>query len=247
MIPESPILSAVITNVLTATVAWLLGTVRSHGVVGGILVGTVIFLAFSWQGWLLLLIFFVSGSAATRWGQSLKEKQGTAQPYQGRRGIGEVISKAGVPFLLAVLLLGNEVWGPWPPSLLLLAYGGSLATALADTFGSELGPLGKGPVWQLPTLKKVKHGTPGGVSLMGLLGACVGAAGIAGAGYSLLQIAFLPVLLAGILASLIDGILSASTSGRSTVTHHAVNFTACILGAVLAVSIDWVLEKGGTP
>ena len=122
-----------------------------------------------------------------------------------------------------------------------------LASALADTFGSELGPLGKGPVWQLPTLRNVKHGTPGGVSLMGLLGAGIGAAGIAGAGYSLLQIAFLPVLLAGILASLIDGILSASTSGRSSVTHHAVNFTACILGAVLAVSIDWVLEKGGTP
>ena len=108
----------------------------------------------------------------------------------------------------------------------------SLAPAAADTFGSELGPLGKGPVWQLPTLNKVKHGTPGGVSMMGLLGAGVGAAGIAGAGYSLLQIAFLPVMLAGILASLIDGFLSASTSGRSTVTHHAINFTACVLGAV---------------
>jgi uncharacterized membrane protein len=57
--------------------------------------------------------------------------------------------------------------------------------------------------------------------------------------------AILPITLAGILASLIDGIIS-SCFPRGKLAHHLGNILACICGAGLAVLLHVLFESGGS-
>jgi len=228
---------AFLVNLVVGSTAWFLKTVRKSGMIYGVLAGTLIYICMTMSGWLILLIFFCCASFATKLGRSQKKLHGTQQPKEGRRGKAEVLSKVGVPLIIACLMpllisgQGSALF------FAKLAYCGALAAALADTLGSEIGPLTSGKVWQLPSLRKASHGSPGGVSVLGLAASALGAWVIAQAGYEFFGMPMLPIFLAGFVASLIDGVLSALSKNKSEHFHHWINFCACSISAILANAI----------
>jgi len=123
-----------------------------------------------------LAIFVLGGGALTRLGRSTKQVAGVAEPNQGRRGGWHVVAKLGIPALLGIAgILGAG----GPP--LSFAYAAALAGAFADTSATEIGPLGSGFAFGVREgrLRRLPHGTPGGVSVAGLVASAVGAAAVA--------------------------------------------------------------------
>src|SRR4028119_302119 len=87
MVTESGslIVALLITGVF-AGLACALGMVSWGGALGGFVVGVIIYVCLGPQGFAVLALFVVGGSALTRLGYRSKERRGIAQPYHGRRG-----------------------------------------------------------------------------------------------------------------------------------------------------------------
>ena len=123
-----------------------------------------------------LAVFVLLGGALTRFGRGRKEAAGIAEPAGGRRGTLHVVAKLGLPALLGVVgLLGGFGQGPS------VAYAAALAGALADTSATEVGPLAGGSVFGFrgSAFARLRHGSPGGMSVAGLAASMAGSAVVA--------------------------------------------------------------------
>jgi len=167
-------------------------------------------------GALLPLAVFVLGAGAlTRLGRPSKQAAGAAEANEGRRGGWNVAAKLGIPALLGIAgMLGHR----GPP--LSFAYAAALAGAFADTSGTEIGPLGGGLAFALRDgrLQRLPHGTPGGVSVAGLIASAVAAIAVAWASTlsGLIAGSSAPgiVAAAGFSASLLESAIAATPFGR---------------------------------
>lgn len=164
-----------IVNALLAVVGFAAKTVNWSGFLGGAALGSAIIILGGWQLYLVLLAFFVIGSGATKLGLRRKAKMGLAQEGGGRRGFSHAFANAGTATILAFLVATTKLDLP----ALWLAAVASLATAAADTVGSEIGQLiGRRPFMPL-TFKRAEPGTEGAISVEGTLAGAIAALGMA--------------------------------------------------------------------
>lgn len=142
------------------------------GVLGAILVGTTTFGLGGWTWGLLLILFFASSSLLSRYREREKEYLGEKFAKMARRDLGQALANGGVGALLAVL------YGIWAEPLLFVGFVGAMAAANADTWATEIGVLSPHPPRLITTRQIVVPGTSGGVTIMGLTAAFLGAATI---------------------------------------------------------------------
>jgi uncharacterized protein (TIGR00297 family) len=224
---------AIALNGAFALVAYLLGTVRPGGAVAGVVLGASVLAFAGWGAFILLGAFFVLGSAATRWGWSVKEKRGVAETHRGARGVTQVMANGAPAAALAV-----AYGAAGEPAVLMLGYAGALATASADTASSEIGQVyGTRPV-SLPGFKAVPIGTPGAISAAGTAGGAAAALviGLAAAAVAVLPLSAVPVvtvcaLLGGFVESLLAGAL------RGSYGHHILNLLNTCVGAGASMAL----------
>lgn len=170
-------------NAVLAILGYLARSVTVSGMIGGWILGAILITFGGWQLYVVLLMFFVAGTAATKLGYKRKARLGIAQEREGRRGFSHAFANAGLAALLA-LLIGST---GFPGQLLFLMAVATFATATADTLGSEIGQwIGRRTFLPL-TFRPVPKGTEGAVSLEGTLAGVVGAFLIAFAGVVLSQ------------------------------------------------------------
>jgi len=223
-------IAALAVNGALALLAWRVGTVRLSGVVAGIAVGVPIYLAGGWRWFLVLLGFFVLGSALTRLGYGRKAARGLAEANRGRRGWQHALANCGVGAICAA------AWLFTGDPRLAAAFVASLATAVFDTAGSEIGGLyGRTPI-SLRTLRRVPPGTGGAVSAEGTLGA-LGAAAVlvlVGAAAGVIPLRAAGIVLVGAAGG---GLYESLAAGRLPLGHMGLNFTNTLVGAMLA----WLL------
>lgn len=157
-----------------AGLAYVLGMVSRGGALGGFAVGVTIYACLGPQGFAVLALFVVGGSALTRLGYRSKERRGVAQSHHGRRGVRNALANCGVALLCAVLaaLISSEAFAA--------AFVASLSAAFADTAESEVGQLSRRTPRLITNFRKVLPGTDGAVSLPGTL------AGLVAAGFTAL-------------------------------------------------------------
>ena len=206
------------------------------GALSGLGVAVVSIIGLGPGALLPLAIFVLGGGALTRMGRSRKQAAGAAEPNEGRRGGRHVAAKLGIPALLGIagIFVGK---GP----ALSLAYAAALAGALADTSGTEVGPLGGGSTVGLSggRLQRLPHGTPGGMSAAGLFAAAAGATAVA-LGSSASGLITGPgaagvVAGAGFGASFLESLVAATPMGRS-LGHFGRN---ALLSAVASAIGFW--------
>lgn len=207
----------------------LFGSLTRGGAIAAFVVGTLVFGFGGWQSGLLLLTFFATSSALTRWHAQRKHHP----EHRGGRSAGQVIANGLVPTILAV-------WSGIAPSpLVVAAFAGAIAAATADTWATEVGLLSPSPPRLITTWRAVAPGTSGGVTLLGT------AAGAAGAGVIALMSQWLfgtsddVVWIPAMAAVFIDSMLGATLEGRSrAMNNNTVNLLATISGAALAAWIS---------
>ncbi len=176
------------------------------GFIAGLLVGVIFVLGGGLPATFMLITFFLVGSAFTKYKYGLKEELGAAELKGGARTWRNVAANLFFPtFMLLIHSLTS-----WEPAM--LAFVSSLAGALSDTLGSEIGVLSADPPIMIHTMRRVPPGTSGAVSTLGTLASLIGAVLIAieAFSFSMIGIIQLPLTVAlGFSCSLIDSLLGA--------------------------------------
>jgi uncharacterized protein (TIGR00297 family) len=127
--------------------------------------------------------------------------------------------------------------GAFRADLARLAMVAALVTAASDTVASEIGKAFGRTTWLVTTLRRVRPGTSGAVSLEGTAAGIVSAAALASAAAWL---GLMPspsialVVVAATIAALVEGALGATLEDRGLLNNDALNFVNALMGAGLA-------------
>ncbi len=223
-------------NLVLAAAGYATRGVNRSGFVAGWGVGTIIYAALDWRGYLLLLAFVVVGTACTKLGYARKAARGIAQEEGGRRGARHALAKTAVPAACALLAATTPY-----PVVFTMAFAAALATAAADTASSEIGKLLGRRTFLVTTLRAVPPGTEGAVSLEGTLAGVGGALVVAALGAALGLFpwpAVVTVTLAGFVATMLESVVGATLESRGLLDGSAVNFLCTLSGALLAGGVS---------
>jgi uncharacterized protein (TIGR00297 family) len=261
----SPIVVQIIIGIAAAAaiafVALRTRLLNPSGAWATLLLGSIVF-GLGGLAWSLPLVaFFLPASLISKLGskrvRGYREQLREVFEKGSTRDAGQVWANGGIAGAIVLL------HALWPQPELFVAYLGALAAAAADTWGTEIGVMNRGPVISLRTLRTVKAGTSGGVSLVGTLGAMAGALSVAASGIwwtTSPADAVLVVTTAGITGMLADSFLGATAQaqyrcdicgmltertqhctkpaillrGNDRITNDVVNLACCLVGAVVA-------------
>jgi uncharacterized protein (TIGR00297 family) len=189
------------------------------GLVGAILVGTIIFGFGGWAWGLVLIAFFVSSSLLSSFKESNKASVAEKFEKGHRRDLGQTLANGGAGAIAALMSV------VWPAGWCWWAFLGALATVNADTWATELGILSKRSPRLITTGKQVSPGISGGITPEGTLASLVGGMfiGVGGwllAGFGQAGLILGPKLppawfvllagIAGLLGALFDSLLGAT-------------------------------------
>ena len=158
----------------------------------GLLAALVIGFAFLFMGsygavFVLFMIYFLTlSSIVTVVGRKRKELLGV---YEKGRGVGNVLSNAAGPLVMALFYMSAELaLRPELALLFLAGFASAVASITADKFSSEIGVL-DGMPRSIFTLRRARKGASGAVTVLGLAAGLLAAliialtfAGTAGAG-----------------------------------------------------------------
>ncbi len=180
----------------------------------------------SWSYIALMLAFIAASVLATKYGNYEKREAGL---YEHERSWENVLANGLVPTIAAIL---SPVIGAGP-------FICSIAAVTADKFASELGVLSGNPV-SIFTLKPVKKGTSGAVSIFGSFMSFDGALVIGAAAFLLFPFQNLwPILLIGAIGFIggfvdtIFGVLEEKGIGTKATTNILCAITGAVLGYFL--------------
>ncbi|MBI2846058.1 MAG: DUF92 domain-containing protein [Chloroflexi bacterium] len=172
-LPIARLLLGLILSIPISYFAYRAGSLSASGILGAVLVGTATFGYGGWSWGLLLIGFFATSSALSQY--RAREKEPLAEKFAkgGKRDLAQTIANGGVGAALAVLNFY------FPSQFWIAAFWGSIATASADTWGTELGVLSSRRPRLITTGRQVAVGTSGAVSGLGLLASLGGALAMA--------------------------------------------------------------------
>jgi uncharacterized protein (TIGR00297 family) len=209
-------------------------TADLSGLFSAALIGIILLIFAAPQGtqwFLIMLTFFILGSAATRYKFEYKKRIGVDQGRGGARGYRNVFANGIVAAAAAVL------FGVFQQPVFIVMYVGCVATAAADTLASEIGVTGGIP-YMITTLKKVPIGTNGGVTPTGEFVSLLGSFTVSLVALLLNVITpemMIICTLAGFVGTNIDSLVGALFENRGFFGNAGTNLLATIGGGVFAV------------
>ena len=222
------------------------------GVFHAWLLGVLIWATLGWQGYVVVMFYFLVGSLITRVGMAQKEAQGIAEKRSGARGPENVWGSA-----LTAALCALGVWAtssgilptpqnlhPTLATLLLLGYVASFCTKLSDTCASEVGKAYGKSTFLITTLQPVPRGTEGAVSLEGTLAGAIASLAQALLGWGVGLIDFFGVfwcVVAAFVATNLESVIGATLQSRfNWLTNEVVNIFNTLIGASTAIFLAWI-------
>ncbi len=247
-------LIAVALNTVLAAIAWIIPKklLTPAGLFHGWMLGVLVWGCLGWQGYAVVMFYFLVGSAVTKVGIAQKEAEGIAEKRSGARGPENVWGSALTATLcaLGVLLLKtiypDAAWAANGIALLLLGYVASLSTKLADTCASEIGKAYGQRTFLITTLKPVSRGTEGAVSLEGTLAGIVASVALALVGWAVGLITSVGIaicVVAAFIATNLESLIGATVQNQfEWLTNELVNVINTLIGAVTAIAIGLALQ-----
>jgi uncharacterized protein (TIGR00297 family) len=203
---------------VVAILAWRARALTPSGALAAAAIGAIA-MAAGWPWAVLLVVYFTAATALSRLGRARKEKlTSSIVAKQGPRDAWQVVANG---FAFGVAALGSMA-SPDPGWAPLGA--GALAASAADTWATEIGTLYGGTPRSILHWRPVPPGTSGAVSLVGCVGAVLGALAIGMVALAVgwgLSIAGAAVV-GGVAGALLDSLLGASVQSRLWCDHCSV-------------------------
>jgi len=230
-----------IISIILVLALLLLSRVRdlldNSGLFAATITGLTVSLMGHWTWLVLLFIFLVIGSLATKWKMEEKKLLSLEEANEGLRSWKNVLANGGAVSLLAIynFIYPDQEW-------IYFAAIASISVALSDTLASEIGSLDI-RTRSITTLQSVPAGTNGGMSPTGTVAALFGAIiiSIVGVIFSpedskiseIQLLLFLSII--GWLGCQVDSLLGAVLENRGYLGKHSVNFLATFSGSLMAI------------
>jgi uncharacterized protein (TIGR00297 family) len=206
------------------------------GNINGAILGIIVWGTLGWQGYLVVVFYFLVGSGFTFVGMEQKEAEGIAEERSGMRGAGNVWSSALTATICAIATLFCV--SPLK-ELFVLGYVASFCTKLSDTTASEVGKAYGKTTYLITTLKPVPRGTEGAVSLEGTLAGIAASIVLAVIAWGIGLISSLGIIwcaIAALIATTIESLIGATLEPRFTwLTNDLVNFINTVIGAIASM------------
>jgi uncharacterized protein (TIGR00297 family) len=239
-------------NTVLVAIAWFAPKklLTPAGLLHAWALGVIIWATLGWRGYVVMMFYFLVGSAVTRIGMKQKEEEGIAEKRSGARGPENVWGSALVATLCALGVytfgLSSVVALQRLVLLLVLGYIASMSTKLSDTCASEVGKAYGKRTFLITTLQPVPRGTEGAVSLEGTLAGIVGSAAIATFAWviGLTSPIGIPIcIVAALIATTIESVIGATLQVKwSWLTNELVNMINTLIGAIVAILIALGLQ-----
>jgi uncharacterized protein (TIGR00297 family) len=185
------LLIAIILNGVVAIVAFKRKSLDLSGVIAALVVGVSIYMFAGPITWVILMLFFTTSSIITHIKQTHKARL-SPEYEKSKRNYKQVIASGLVPTVFSILYYFTK------SDIMLLTAVSAIAISCSDTWASELGILNKGKTVLITTLKSVKKGESGGISLLGTIMSVAGSFMIA-ISFTLCQFIFFNLPLSSIL------------------------------------------------
>jgi uncharacterized protein (TIGR00297 family) len=244
----NPWLVGIALNSVLAAIAWVVPKklLTPAGLLHAWVLGVLVWGTLGWQGYTVVMFYFLVGSAVTKVGIAQKEAEGIAEKRSGARGPENVWGSALTASLCAagVLLCGlldRSGEAAWLVPLLLLGYVASFSTKLADTCASEIGKAYGKRTFLITTLQAVPRGTEGAVSLEGTLAGIVASIAIALLGWGVGLITPVGVgiaVVAAFIATNLESVIGATLQTQIPwLTNELVNVVNTLIGATVAIAL----------
>jgi uncharacterized protein (TIGR00297 family) len=229
---------AIAFNGLLLAVAWIIPKklLTPSGYWHAWILGVIVWGTLGWQGYIVVMFYFLVGSLVTRIGMAEKEARGIAEKRSGMRGPENVWGSALTATICALgTLSGNSELN----QLLFLGYVASFSTKLADTTASEVGKAYGKHTFLITTLQPVARGTEGAVSWEGTLAGVIASLLMAIIGWLVGAIDLTGIIwcvLAAFIATNIESLIGATLQSRfNWLTNEVVNFINTFIGAIVAI------------
>jgi uncharacterized protein (TIGR00297 family) len=215
------------------------------GIWHGWLLGMLVWGTLGWQGYIVVLFYFLVGSLVTKIGIAQKEAAGIAEKRSGARGPENVWGSALTGAICAVGTLMIPLVYPFNDNaiiaLLWMGYVASFSTKLSDTCASEVGKAYGKSTFLITTLQPVARGTEGAISLEGTIAGIFGSLAIALVGWSVGLIDLWGAIwsvIAAFIATNLESVIGATLQNKySWLTNEVVNFINTLIGAIAAITL----------
>ena len=206
--------------------------------------GVIVWGSLQWQGYLIVMFYFLVGSAITRVGIKQKEAEGIAEKRSGVRGPENVWGSASIGAICAIAFyFAPSFWQPF----FLLGYVASFATKLSDTCASEIGKAYGKRTFLITTLQPVARGTEGAISLEGTLAGIVASVAIAILALTIGMVNGLGVficIVAAFIATNLESLVGATLQNQfDWLTNEVVNIINTFFGAIIAISLSYTFIR----
>ena len=206
----SRIPAGIVLAVVIAGTAHLRGSLSRSGAIAAVFIAVAsVFAGWTWA--VLLIVFFITSTALSRFGRVRKRAlTGDVVEKGGERDAVQVLANGGVYAALAIAYAGLPQ--PWIKA----AAAAALAASTADTWATEIGTLSRRAPRDILSLRIVAPGTSGGVTVAGMLASICGAAiiAVAAAIMGWPRSAICGALIGGFAGSLADSILGSRAQER---------------------------------
>jgi uncharacterized protein (TIGR00297 family) len=245
-------------TIAVALIAYAIKALSISGAVGAWLLGTVVF-GLGGPEWMLpIIVFFIFSTLLTKVGKKHKKKLETVFEKTGKRDIYQVFANGGIAMIATMCWHFLSVHWPDLEMFWYMIFMGAIASATADTWGTEIGAFSTHLPRSIVTWKRVSQGTSGGLTIIGTLGALTGAFLIALTGKYSLQY-FTEITMSwttvavisavGLIGAFVDSYLGATVQAQfkcptcdkiTEKTHHCNNETLPLISGHKLINNDIV-------
>ena len=234
------IVTGLVLSAVFGFLAFLFAYLTLDGMFAALVVGVFIFGLGGWQTAVVVILFFVSSSMIS-----------VSEPNGSRRDGLQVWSNG---FWLVVCLAGFAFINS---DVLIIAAIAAVATATADTWGTELGSNKYSSTYLITNLHNAEPGTDGAISLKGTTASLLGSLIIGATSlyvFSFQFTVFISIFVAGFLGSLVDSYFGATFQRNNdsvslpvlqvkiSIDNNLVNGISTGVGAMLAIIFKWIIS-----